>query len=66
MNLLIKHKQTRRLGEQTYGYHRERVREKIATEFRINMYTLLYLKLIINKDLLYSKGTLLNVMWQPG
>ena len=30
------------------------------------MYTLLYLKWITNKVLLYSTGTLLNVMWQPG
>ena len=30
------------------------------------MYTLLYLKWITNKVLLYSIGTLLNVMWQPG
>ena len=29
------------------------------------MYTLLYLKWITNKDLLYSIGTLLSVMWQP-
>ena len=30
------------------------------------MYTLLYLKRITNKDLPYSKETLLNVTWQPG
>ena len=30
------------------------------------MYTVLYLKWITNKDLLYGKGTLLNVMWQLG
>ena len=29
-------------------------------------YTLLYLKRITNKDLLYFTGNLLNVMWQPG
>ena len=29
-------------------------------------YTLLYLNWITNKDLLYSKGTLLSVVWQPG
>ena len=29
------------------------------------LYVLLYLKWITNKDLLYSKGSLLNVMWQP-
>ena len=35
-------------------------------EFGIDRYTLLYLKRITKKDLLYSKETLLNVMWQPG
>ena len=30
------------------------------------MHTRLYLKWIINKDLLYSTWTLLNVTWQPG
>ena len=30
------------------------------------MYTLLYLKRKTDKDLLYSTGTLLSVMWQPG
>ena len=30
--------------------------EGIVREFRINMYTLLYLKWITNKDLLYSTG----------
>ena len=38
----------------------------IVREFGINMYTLLYLKRITNKDLPYSKETLLNVTWQPG
>ena len=35
----------------------------------MDVYTLLYLKRITNKDLLYiykTQGTLLNVMWQPG
>ena len=31
------------------------------------LYTLLYLKWITNKDLLYiAYGTLISVMWQPG
>ena len=30
------------------------------------MDTLLYSKWITDKDLFYSQGTLLNVMWQPG
>ena len=32
----------------------------------MDVYTVLYLKWITNKDLLYGNGTLLNVMWQPG
>ena len=32
----------------------------------MDMYTLLYLKQINNKDQLYTTGTLLNVMLQPG
>ena len=35
-------------------------------EFGMDVYTVLCLKWITNKDLLYGKGTLLNVMWQPG
>ena len=32
----------------------------------MDLYTLLYLKWITNKDLLYiAHGTLLNVIWQP-
>ena len=37
----------------------------IVKEFGVGMYTRLYLKWTTNKDLLYSKGSLLNVMWQP-
>ena len=33
-----------------------RMGEGIVREFGINMYTLLYLKWITNKELLYSKG----------
>ena len=33
-------------------------------EFHIN--TLLYLKWVTNKDLLYSTGAVLSFMWQPG
>ena len=35
-------------------------------EFRMDMYPLLYLKWISNKDLLTAQRTLLNVMFQPG
>ena len=41
--------------------------EKGAREFGMDMYTLLYLKWMTSKNLLYiAHGTLLNVMWQPG
>ena len=40
--------------------------EVIAMEFGLDIYTLLYLKWITNKDLLYSTRTLLNVMCQLG
>ena len=32
----------------------------------MDMFTLLYLKWIINKDLLIADETLLSAMWQPG
>ena len=36
-------------------------------KFGISVYTLLYLKWITYKDLLYiAQGSLLSVMWQPG
>ena len=38
----------------------------IVKEIGVIMCTLLYLKWITNKDLLYSTGNLFNVMWQPG
>ena len=50
MNLFTKQKQTHRLRERIYGEGR------IVTEFGINIYTLLYLKWITNKDLLYTTG----------
>ena len=56
MNIFTKQKRTRRLREQTYGYWGEGWREGIVKEFGIGMYTLLYLKRITNKDLLYSTG----------
>jgi len=39
---------------------------RIVREFRINMYTLLDLKRITHKDLLYNTETLLNVIRQAG
>ena len=41
--------------------------EGIVREFGMDRYTLLYLKWITNKGVLYiALGTLLNVMWQLG
>ena len=59
---LRKQKETQRLRERIYDCWRE----GIVREFGMDMYTLLYLKWVTNKDLLYSKWTLLNVVWQPG
>ena len=57
MNLFTKQKQTYRLRERTYDYQGGSVVGKgIVREFGIDMYTLLYLKWIINKDLLYNTG----------
>ena len=56
MNLFTKQKQTHRLQKQTYGYQRGNVWGGINQEFGINIYTLLYIKQIINKDLLYGSG----------
>ena len=42
--------------EQTYGYQWGWVGERIDQEFWMGMYTLLCLKQITNKDLLYSTG----------
>ena len=53
-NLFTKQKQTHQLRERTYGYQGEGWGEEIVREFGIDMYTLLYLKWITNKDLLYS------------
>ena len=53
MNLFIKQKQTHSYRTQTYGYQRGMVGgDKLGVW--INRYTLLYIKQVINKDLLYS------------
>ena len=38
----------------------------MVREFGINIYTLLYLKWITNKDLLCSTGSSAQCLWQPG
>ena len=40
--------------------------EGMVREFGIKKYTLLYLKQITNKNLLYSTRNFAHVMWQPG
>ena len=40
--------------------------EGIFREFGMSMCTLPYLKWITSKDLVYSTGNSLSVMWQPG
>ena len=68
MNLFInaKQKEPHRLRQRTYGCLEEEWGEEIVREFGINMYTLLYLKWITSKVLLYRQGTLLHAPWQPG
>ena len=55
MNLYIKQKQTHRHRQQIYGYQRGKW-VGINQEIEINIYTLLHLKQITNKDLQYSTG----------
>ena len=39
---------------------------RVVREFGIDMYTLLYLKRLTNKDLLGITGNSAQCMWQPG
>ena len=55
MNLFTKQKQSHRCGKQTYGYQGKRA-GGINWEIGIDIYTLLYIKQITNKDILYSTG----------
>ena len=52
-----------RLRDSTDGFIREGCGEWIVREFWMDVYALLYLKWITNKDILYSTW---NVTWQPG
>ena len=54
--LLRKQKETHRLREWIYGCLVEGWGERIVRKFGMDMYILLYLKWITNKDLLYSTG----------
>ena len=54
MNLFIK--QTHRFRKLIYGYQREKVTGRDRLKFGIDLYTLLNLRQITNKDLLSSTG----------
>ena len=56
MNLLTKQNQTHRFRDQTHDCWGEGGGKGVVRERGMNMYTLLYLKWITNKDLLYSTG----------
>ena len=56
MNLFTKQKQTHRHRKQTYGYKRGKGQGGINQEIGSNIYMVLYIKQIANKDLLYSTG----------
>ena len=57
LNWLTKQKQAHRFKEWTYGCQREGQEKGIVGEFGMDMQTLLYLKWVTNKDLLYREHT---------
>ena len=56
MNFLTKQKETHRLQERVYGCWGKAWGEAIVRECGMGMSTLLYLKWVTNKDLLYRTG----------
>ena len=55
MNLFTKQKQTHRFRKQTYSYQRgKRWKGGINQEVGIDIYTILYIKQVTNKNLMYS------------
>ena len=56
IDLFTKQKQTYRLREKVHGYQMIKMERGIDWEFGIDLCTLLYLKYINKKDLLYSTG----------
>ena len=54
MNLFTKQKETHRLKKGTYGCQGEGWGKGQLGTFELDMYTLLYLKWVTNKDLWYS------------
>ena len=67
MNLFTKQKQSHRYRKQTYGYQGGK-RAGINWEIEIDIYTLLYIKQIVNKNLVYSirNSTQYSVMTYVG
>ena len=61
MNLFAKQKQIHRHRKQTYGFQRGEGRG-INQEFGIEIYKLLYIKQITNKNLLYSIGNYIQYL----
>ena len=55
MNLLTKQISTQRHRKQAYGYQKGKGGKGISWEFRMNRYTLLYVKQIINNELLHKE-----------
>ena len=58
MNLFTKQKQSQKCRKETYGYQGVTGWGGINWEIEIDIYILLYIKQITNKDLLYSTGNL--------
>ena len=56
MNLFTEQKQTQRHRKHSKGNQRGKAGGGINQKIGINIYTLLYIKQITNKDLLYSTG----------
>ena len=56
MNLLTKTETDSQTLKKKFGYQRGKVGGGLNQEFQINIYTLLYIKQIIHKDVLYSVG----------
>ena len=56
MNLFTKQKQSHRCRKQTYGYQGGKGGVGINWEIGTDICTLLYIKQVTNKDLLYSTG----------
>ena len=56
MNLFTKQKQSHRCRKRTYGYQGGEGGGGINWEIGTDIYTLLYIRQVVNKDLLYSTG----------